>query len=173
VLAGHWHEEAATEDRDLVQLGALVPTGWDNPGLLYGRVMTLDAQSGEIREHRIAGPRFLRMPWSKVNWEDIDNTSGLVFLRVDAKAEEVDEATRALNDALEQGLVAGGSVTVCAEEARAAVQKAATSARSADTLAEAIDRYVAQMPAPESVDREEVKRIVNAYLEAGDARQAP
>jgi hypothetical protein len=65
VFAGHYHSGGQHTIPDSLpiatQCGALVPTGWDNPGAGYGNVWILDIQGEGIDAtlHRVPGPRFL------------------------------------------------------------------------------------------------------------------
>lgn len=56
VYAGDWHTHHVwgVDGVRIVQVGALVPTGWDNPGLKYGQV----AEVGSTRLWTFPGPRF-------------------------------------------------------------------------------------------------------------------
>src|SRR5262249_55231775 len=62
VMAGNWHD-GKTWDRPPVvcQVGALAPTGCDNPGLgRYAQVVVADVKEGWTRRFPVhAGPRFL------------------------------------------------------------------------------------------------------------------
>lgn len=63
ILAGDWHSRRATiVDGVLVeQIGALVPTGWDNPGMDYGYLRLLDTDDPfNKRVFQLDGPRFLQ-----------------------------------------------------------------------------------------------------------------
>ena len=63
VFAGHWHNrsEWTFENRTIIQAGALVPTGWNNPGFDYGTLFThvTDKEKKVILRQRVDGPRFV------------------------------------------------------------------------------------------------------------------
>lgn len=68
VIAGDWHDHRRWEvDTDhgvvqLVQCGALVPTGWDNLGLDgYGTVVTWYPEDSRLEVTHIPGPRFVNV----------------------------------------------------------------------------------------------------------------
>lgn len=65
-FAGNWHTpeawsrvDAKGRQRVVVQCGALVPTGFDNPGLFYGMAWETDGPGVELT--LINGPRFLTL----------------------------------------------------------------------------------------------------------------
>jgi hypothetical protein len=65
-VVGNWHNHAVwtspTSDTTIIQAGALVPTGFDNPGLTdYGSLILLDPMSGAWKREVIPGPRFLKL----------------------------------------------------------------------------------------------------------------
>ena len=57
---GDWHERKVFKRGDLVieQVGALVPTGWDNPGPDFGYLTLYDTEAGTSTVHKFGGPRF-------------------------------------------------------------------------------------------------------------------
>lgn len=66
-VAGNWHDRrvwtepaaiAGQRPFTVVQIGALVPTGWDNQGLEYGGLLVVDDDTGEYEIHEVPGPRF-------------------------------------------------------------------------------------------------------------------
>lgn len=67
-ITGDWHDHKVLErlgsrgqDLTIVQCGALVPTGFDNPGLDYGYMVLIDpARPLELELHQLPGPRFLQ-----------------------------------------------------------------------------------------------------------------
>lgn len=57
---GDWHERKVFRRDGLVieQIGALVPTGWDNPGPDFGYLTLYDTEAGTSTVHKFGGPRF-------------------------------------------------------------------------------------------------------------------
>jgi len=61
LLSGDWHAHKiwAADGVHIEQIGALVPTGWNNPGTAYGKVAIWDLPKGSVARHILPGPRFL------------------------------------------------------------------------------------------------------------------
>jgi len=163
ILAGHWHRRWAP-NLPVMQVGALVPTGFDNPGLDgYGTVVLYDDHEG-LGWREVPGPRFVTLE----RGSELPVTPNMtVFLRVKAWADEVQAATAHLKEWVAAGLVVDGEVVVDTADAEVAARTAACAARSADTLDEAVRRYVAEMLLPEGVKREVVLTTVLTYLGMG------
>jgi hypothetical protein len=161
VFAGNWHDRRTwtvgvndpppLRSRRAVcvtQLGALVPTGWDNPGVEgYGTVAVWDG--GAVELHEVPGPRFLKLrgftPSQVRAAAEAARARGHVPY-VDAtvgpgQAEDARAVLRALG--------VRGDVSHDAEEASAEARTAATVARSADTLDSALAGFVRAAPLPE------------------------
>lgn len=61
-VAGDWHTHRAWPARNIFQVGALCPTGWQNPGIAdYGSVLKLTRVNESVRVERLVvpGPRFI------------------------------------------------------------------------------------------------------------------
>lgn len=62
-FAGHWHNkhESSFNGRRIIQAGALVPTGWNNPGFDYGTMYmcSFERSRSAVFRSSIAGPRFI------------------------------------------------------------------------------------------------------------------
>lgn len=121
---GNWHMPIDYHDRgvEVRQCGALVPTGWDDPGPDYGRIVGPGGWEGP----RAPGPRFL--DWGR---HDVDRRpySGQY---VRARVRPADEASvRAELEALRStGAVAAYEVVVEREAAPALVAPAASRAEA-------------------------------------------
>lgn len=163
-FAGNWHNPAEWDFDGIkvVQPGTLCPTGWDNPGPDYGRLYTYDTKRRELTHGVIPGPRFLKVRYGTAKAKF--PASPMTFVQLVAGADEAQQAAEALAVASGGGQCAGGEVVLDDAEASAAAKTAATVARSADTLAEALTGYVGEMPLPEGVDREEVLALCKQYL---------
>jgi hypothetical protein len=62
-LSGDWHtyQKIEINGKMIYQIGALVPTGWDNPGLDgYGSLLYLDTQTLQVTREVLPGPRFVK-----------------------------------------------------------------------------------------------------------------
>lgn len=171
VFAGNWHDRRFWKGTtvggfttpSVFQLGALVPTGWDNPGLNgYGTLGIWE--DGDVSYEELAGPRFIASTLDKVA-VDVDVAQKLtphVFVRVTTPPDLLAEGRAAL-----EALGVAGDVRADATEATVAARMAATVARSADTLEEALAGFVGSMTVPEGVDRKEVALLAQEYLRGG------
>lgn len=59
-FAGNWHKHQTWNNNTIIQTGALVPTGWNNPGLddSYGSLIVFDGNT--VERHVITGPRYVK-----------------------------------------------------------------------------------------------------------------
>jgi hypothetical protein len=158
----------------VTQVGALVSTGWDNPGREgYGGLAVWDGGVGPAEFHELDGPRFLATrgfaeaerlvasaPEDERAWWRVRATAG---------AAERD----AVVDLLRSAGLLGWEVLPDAAEVREEAQGAAAVARSAGTLDEAVGAFVGSMPLPAGLtdaDRPEVAALVRKYVAQGAAR---
>ena len=173
VFAGNWHDRKqwSRHGVHVVQCGALVPTGFDNPGLHgYGGLHVLDTAGvgTRVTSHEVPGPRFVTVDGPDALRRELASARAKrcrVFARVRAGA-GTDEVAAA-QDAIAAGLggdVLGGEVDLDRTEATAAARTAAHAARKSETLSEALARFVGAMPLDEGVDRAEVLRRATACL---------
>lgn len=177
-FAGNWHGHRVFRVPDkahitvpLVQIGALSPTGWDNPGWDdHGALVIWDSGSQQVQVETIPGPRFVKVR----SGEKLDRQGVLgpaaergdsVYVWIVAGSREELEAERSwLDTRKREGLIVDGEVSLDDVEVRVAARTAATVARSAETLETALAGYVEQMPVPEGVDRAEVLAVARKYL---------
>lgn len=175
VFAGHWHTHQYLQAREdgkplVVQVGALVPTGWDNPGMNgYGTVVHYDPLTEAMTVEHLPGPRFIKWSWppGSPNAFPDPPKGGQVFIRVTAPADRLDDARLWIEELRTLGKVEAGEAVPDEAPAKEAARKAAESARSADTMAEALAAFVAAMPLAEGVDRDEVLGLARKYLAGG------
>lgn len=183
-FAGNWHDRRSWElwapgppptrgnvRVELLQLGALVPTGWDNPGVDgYGTVAVWDGASVRVLE--VPGPRFVkaagRLP-SEVRAvaEAARGAGHSPYVEVTAAAEHLADAAAVL-----EALDLPGEVLPEAGDALVAARSAAVAARSAETLEEALGAFVREMPLPpdagdEGAFRAAVLAASKGYLARG------
>lgn len=143
VFAGNWHRHKRWGN--IVQVGTLCPTGFDNPGTSgYGTLVVYDSAKlpgARISVEEIPGPRFV----TTVHEAQLLRARGFehVFLRAECDTPTERDAVRA--EAMLIG-VEGLDVVGDRTEDRAAARGAAAGARSAKTLDDALSAYVAAMP---------------------------
>jgi hypothetical protein len=168
VFAGDWHTPS---DADRVhQVGALCPTGWDNPGLNYGRVLVHDSETDQVEEFRVPGPRFVdllcgddQMPAAlAVAREAVPDGSKIYVRRLSAPS-DISQVGRDLAQLGADGWEVFPDQRVAAEAAR----RAAASVRHSETLDEALVAYVKKMDLPAGVDRGAVVEALRGYLRGG------
>lgn len=169
-FAGNWHERkdwTVGEER-VYQVSALVPTGWDNPGVEhYGWMSIFDAGTGKVEQVQIHGPRFLSVVPDFL-LPDLPH----LFIEWKVPPDQLEAAGDRLREmeGLRQ-IVAGSAVP----DARIAEQKARTAAleaRSEESIAGAVEAYVAEMDIPAGVERREVFDVVQAALAGKPLYQA-
>lgn len=160
-FCGNWHNGRSW--KRVVQCGALVPTGWDNAGMEYGLLRTLDTATGHISNKHIPGPRFVTAKTVREAREySLEATRRGCALYLQLKEEA------ATPEQLEEVRGWGVTARMVADlaDAREATRDAAMAARKATTLQEALAKYVQQMPLAEGVSREAVLAQASRYLSA-------
>lgn len=156
-FAGDWHGYAEWRSEEIssdlvirmVQVGALVPTGWDNPGIgPYGSLIVLNTQTGEVTREVIPGPRYVNVS-SEPELEQLAEAAASEgsFLRVRWK-------TSAAN-MLDVPKELPSNVRVLAvhldrKAAEATAREAAAAATSSATVEEALQRFVEKIELPAS-----------------------
>lgn len=163
VFAGNWHNKQTwTRDkRTIHQLGALVPTGWDNPGMHgYGG---LAFTGGGRRTYSVSlpGPRFVDAHWP--NTKDLRPGNHRLYVRVFSRQEDRQAAEDWACSARSRKGFEAIEVLPDPKQVSAQVAKAAAGARSATTLNEAVSLYLEETIPEEH--REEVAERVRFYLD--------
>lgn len=172
-LAGNWHDHRTwtTEHGTVVQVGALVPTGFDNPGLDgYGGVIIVDTDSMRVETIFLEGPRFVPVRGMKAMMDLLGSEQPKdrrLYVRATVEPGELSEASKRIGRAHSKGEIAAGEVLADSADRVVEARKAAGAARSADTLANALDGFVSEMPLEEGVTREVVMEKCRGYLKSG------
>lgn len=145
VLAGNWHDYHAWEAvrgvcPRVVQIGALCPTGWDNPGLAgYGGVEIWDSERPtETERYELPGPRFVhRLP------DASEAAAGhKVYVNLKVPREQVAAARADVAEARARGEIQAGFVTIIGNDNSAAVRSAVAQAADAGSLTGAVDSWL-------------------------------
>jgi hypothetical protein len=176
-FAGNWHNPqtwrrtAPQGSEHLVtQLGALVPTGFDNPGLDYGHMAILDTETAAVTDIELSGgPRFITAPFEDLDLEDVAAT-GLrheLYLRVAARPKNVKLAQAALKELQADGKLIAFEVLPDKEAASATAKNTARTTRNATSVNDAVAAYVAKTAMPDGTDRRVVLELVKDYLARG------
>ncbi len=160
VFAGNWHDPALfVEDGKptVLQVGALVPTGWDNPGWGYGTVALLDTKTGEIDTVFVPGPRFLtvRTEQDLLEVQVCAREAGCrLYLRVVCSPGELHLGRALLEKALGcDNPLTLGEVVVEEGERREQLHAASKAARSAFDLVGSLSAYVQGLPLEDGISR--------------------
>lgn len=183
VFAGDWHEHRSwvfDDGIELVQIGALVPTGFDNPSSVaqldpandpYGSVITWDSEKppGERSSRSVVhGPRFVKTHSSAEVEQAIHDaaTHGhSLYLQVTASADAVGEMTRHVESICEpHGDLVRFEVVADHKDVRRRIESAAMSARDAETTERAIAEYVGQMPLDDDLEPAEVNKLAQGFV---------
>lgn len=177
-LAGDWHEFRAWKGTEqpgnrplIAQIGALCPTGWDNPGTKgYGSVMIwdVDDDGAKLTREEVPGPRFVKVGTTddreKVH-RQARGSENTFFISESVLADEhgvrMQEAIM-FKEAHDN--VMGWEVVPDQAVAKAEAQHAASLARSAETFDEALNSYVSAMPMDDSLDRQRIVERCKEYL---------
>jgi hypothetical protein len=164
-LAGNWHGRAVVL-KNVIQVGALVPTGFDNPGLTgYGSLVLLDGGGPKAAE--LDGPRFVRaagLGELKAALEAISarTTAWKTYLSIRCTPDEKAEARELCELYGHEDF----EVLSDKEAAEAAARDAASATAyvSADGVQAAVTAYVQAMALPPDVDRQQVTGMALGYL---------
>lgn len=172
-VAGNWHSHQwfPCDGQMLVQAGCLNPTGFDNPGLDgYGSLIIWDSEAS-IRRIEIPGPRFLTfasvLSFERALHNPRNKNNSSIFVRLNVTPDEVDAALDIIDTARRSGQIVDGYVEPDKAADQAAARTAASAARSADTMEEALAAFVAGMALPDAVSREHVVERARKYLSSG------
>jgi hypothetical protein len=174
-FAGNWHQHVVHASRSgrsrAIQVGALVPTGWDNPGVDgYGTLVVYDPTLVGVARwviEAIPGPRFINLDNYGLSLPTFVDKGWRLFPRVKVGPEKAAQAVAWLEEQRQHGMIAEGEVEVDAAEARAAARTAATVAQDAGTFEEALMGFVQQMPLLVDVDRTQVLLRAREFLTGG------
>lgn len=173
VFAGNWHvydqwrfSQPGKKDVLMTQCGALVPTGWDNPGLTgYGGLIFYDTETGAVERQEIPGPRFVKI-YSEAELDDLPTDQTALYVRWVCAPADAARANAVLQEAREgSGPVHAYSVDVDSTQIREKARVASRAASSSQTLGEALTAYVAELELPDGVHRASVGERCRRYLD--------
>lgn len=159
-LSGDWHSRKVWERGGVTvaQVGALCPTGFDNPGLTgYGSVWTFE--DGRLTWTELPGPRFVKYKGVRAALDEAPSpTCALRFAQVTVKAGEEDDARELLAAAVGAGTLAGFEVIADRNEALENAGETAAYVATATSFEAALERAVERLNVGAGVDRGEVLR---------------
>jgi len=171
-FCGHWHNHRLWDESRIVQIGALCPTGWNNPGLSdYGRVLIYDDDADAVTYVTVPGPRFIqvRVDDASSDWKQMEEPSAkaqregnTLFLQMAVPMDRVPEFMRLKDE--HRGRYHVVDIVPDRAEAEVAARAAAQATQSVDLLSEAVVAYGSNMDLPEDVSRKSVIRQIRRYL---------
>lgn len=175
-VAGNWHDPKQWELFDttteiahrVYQVGTLAPTGFDNAGEDYGRVLIFDTKTKTWDLQTVVTyPRFFAGSFEDGFLEELE--AGMLKLRpryvkVTARSANIAAARAALVDLRERAVVTDFTLVPDREVVVAAANSAARAARNASTVTDAVAAYVGKMPLDDGVNRASVLERVKQYL---------
>jgi predicted phosphodiesterase len=188
-FAGHWHnmrrweffDTKRSKNVDVLQAGALVPTGWNNPGMDYGALYLYDvsAKTGEnISTVTVPGPRFITASLDDdlgvVQGGKASGQPNKLYLRLQVTEKDVSLGETILKAGIQSGTIEQGILDISSTQTDLVAKKAACATRSAETLDEALAVYtekmvlkgVEEMDGPEA--RYEIRERATEYMKAKD-----
>lgn len=191
VVAGNWHERRAWNRSvqvgeqlvtvDVLQVGALSPTGFNNPGLEgYGTLAWVE-EDGVLRHHVAGGPRFVVVRSeqefsalvARVRTVKLTDAAGLpthpaTFVRwvVDGDSDALEHAAGLVRTEVELGVLLGGEAVPDPNRATQRARRAVQAARHLPTIEERFNAYVGARGLPEERGAA-VLRTCIAYLRGG------
>lgn len=173
LLAGDWHAHRRWRGgvaQEVTQVGALCPTGWDNPGLDgYGTLMVIDLDEPDVSRGtqvvEIGGPRFVSADSPAALYELLNSRPAVHAVHAIVKAApDALASTQAAAEALLVGKLASLQVLPDKAAVVAQAQAAAATATRAATLDAAVAWFVGSMPLAEGVDRAAVLGHCRRFL---------
>ena len=168
-LVGNWHDRKRWrygKDKrfvELVQVGALCPTGFDNPGLVGFGGLAL-WQKGDITIVDLPGPRFLKLKLGEpLPDQPMDGHSW--FVELTASSSRFEEAHAFMMKAQVDGLpIEAWEVVPDSDEIAQAAADAAQGAAAAEKLEDAVAAFIEKMRLPDGVERGAVLEKSRGYL---------
>lgn len=163
-VVGNWHEHHRWRlgKRQIIQVGALVPTGFNNLGKRYGRLVLIESPQ-VIATTQIAGPRFVKMTWGQR--PKLKGYGESVYVHMEAQPGDLKAAREWLRSEQAQKLgIAGFQIVPNKERAQQQARAAARATSKVDMVKSASAQFVQKMPLEEGVSRERVLSHVQRYL---------
>jgi hypothetical protein len=168
-FSGDWHNYELWQKplANIVQCGALAPTGWDNPGLAgYGYVHIFDTRYGGVPDKvTIPGPRFVTLngfdPSEAVR---VRAPAHRVYARVKVPQKDADKAMLFLEDLKKAGHIVDGYVDVDSADVGKLATQAVAAVRGSEDWGAAVEKFVDGIVLPDGVSRSAVMKKSSEYL---------
>lgn len=160
-MSGDWHGHAKLcDDPAIWQIGALVPTGWDNPGLEgYGSLVEVDFSSSKLSCTRveIPGPRFVTVTEQEFATLCAGGRKPDLYVRVRVSEDRYRDAAHVIRE-LSANNFAHVEISVQREAVLSVVDRAVQVTRRPESLTGVVHRFVDGMLLPKDVAKDEVLR---------------
>lgn len=160
-FAGNWHNQQVWENR-VFQIGALAPTGFDNPGIVgYGGLAIYDTRTAKTSLFEIPGPRFIALKAgdSIAPLVTASKAGNTVYARWTCSRTELPAIREQAQELVKQGVLTDYKAEADKKSARAAAHKAAAQVRQAQSMQEAIVASVKAQDVKSDLAPEIVKRV--------------
>lgn len=165
-FAGNWHNQRVWVRR-IFQIGALAPTGFDNPGVNgYGGLAIFDSETHKTELVEIPGPRFL-MVGQDGDMDELyksDEAGHTVFARLESDPNEMVAIKEWGDELKDEGLIEEYTIRLNTAKQDKAAQEVAKKVRKASTLKEALMSFVDGMELPEDLSKDDVVKKAEYYL---------
>lgn len=174
-VVGNWHEGKVWKDEHtktaIAQCGALVPTGWDNPGFpRYGGVVRVRSDGSGLSRSELPGPRFVSCTRAQVPvLAEVAPAGTQLYLRIaDAAPGELDIVRAEALAAFDGKAAALVNVEIDPRGAKVGASQASAHARvvssTQGSVAETLHAFIAaRYP---DADAQELTKLGMTYLEA-------
>lgn len=164
-ITGNWHNRKiwTKGGKTIFQTGALVPTGFDNPGSEgYGTLGIIEGDTHTFEE--IPGPRFLKYTEDTLSARKLMRQDGDLYLEVSCAGSSSTEVGARLAALQANGAIKAYSVVTDLVKAKTDAVEAVRFIASATSVEEGIANYIKLMDLPDNVDRSAVFGSVKNYL---------
>lgn len=181
-VCGNWHNPRTwtVDGKVIEQVGAMVPTGFDNAGWQFGTAVEYCETAQKWTRISLSGPKFVNVTLAELGGLKVTkgkhdemhvngHLASNVFVKVKLAAGQTANDAHAVlaskgltND--DDTLLGGVVFSAADEDTEHEEKEAAEAARTADSLDAALREYVNAMPLPDGVEREAVHAKVSSYM---------
>ena len=164
-ITGNWHNRKVWTrgNKTIFQTGALIPTGFDNPGSEgYGTLGILN--NSDITFEEISGPRFLKISADEFDVKKIFKYPGSLYLEVSGAGDRLVEISEQLRTLKLSGCVRGYSIVRDLTSAKKTASTAVKMIACSRSINEGVANYIRTMDIPPTTTDKEVFAAVLNYL---------
>jgi len=173
VAAGNFHHREIWQKggATICQPGALVPTGWDNPGLEgYGGVAFYNPATAEFSLQEVVGARFVTAHIDDEKLiNEATNYKAPIFLQIVAPVDRLPEAQGLKTELADQFKEDKIEIVPDKVGAESSARQAATISRQQDTLDAALGSYISALTLPSGLKHKDVYGAAVDYLRRGES----